>query len=392
MIWCVNAGWFEKAKYYPYSYHILLLIIVKRWPACGDGMISGEKSATQPLGVARTVALGLALLLPLAGCMASGASSFSDPADAIDEMQEIPLDIATVDSDDPFLSPAPDSTAGIEADGSGVYGVPTAAEPLAAVSLLPEEQIADEIMSKPKIESEEVATLRRETEARMAALAARHPDAASDLLLPEGEEDPEEVAARMRIPALFASIDHGQCKGGWGPKPKMVNARRVDPNHEYYMEMRMRHTPLLPVGHVYIAYGRLGPFGEPLDEKLTMLSPLGGYVGAGIASTVPMPGILKPVGSDCTVVPEAAYRVSLSAQDYETLLLAIKEQQAKKPAYHLFAYNCNHYLSDVAASVGILPPENIYQPSLTYLYALMDRNEGHKVKRTPMGWNVASRN
>jgi hypothetical protein len=356
-------------------------------------MISGDKSATLPLGPARALALSALLLLPLAGCMASGASSFTDPADVIDEMREIPLDAAATDSTNPLSMQANGiDPAEPAADGVRVYGIPSPAEPLAAAALLPEEQIADEIMSKPKIESAEVLSLRHETEARMAALSAQNPDYAKREMIPIGEEEPEELAAKMRIPALFASIDHGQCKSGWGPKPKMVNAMRMNPNHEYYMEMRMRHTPLLPVGHVYIAYGQLDPFGKPIDEKLTMLSPLGGYVGAGIASTVPMPGILKPVGSDCTVVPEAAYRVSLSAQDYEKLLLAIKEQQRKKPTYHLFAYNCNHYLSDVAASVGILPPENIYQPSLTYLYALMDRNEGYKVRRTPIGWNVASRN
>ena len=39
-------------------------------------------------------------------------------------------------------------------------------------------------------------------------------------------------------------------------------------------------------------------------------------------------------------------------------------------------------MSDVAKSVGILPPENIYEPSLSYFYSMMDRNEGRKVPRT----------
>jgi hypothetical protein len=40
-------------------------------------------------------------------------------------------------------------------------------------------------------------------------------------------------------------------------------------------------------------------------------------------------------------------------------------------------------MSDVASSVGILPPANKYTPSLEYFYAMMDRNEGRKVARSP---------
>jgi hypothetical protein len=190
------------------------------------------------------------------------------------------------------------------------------------------------------------------------------------------------MAAQARIPALYAGIDHGQCKGGWGPKPELINAQRIRPGDPYYMEMRLRRTPMLPVGHVYIAYGRLSPDGEPLDEKLIMLAPLGGYGGAAVAAAIPMPGVMKPYGDDCVLHPIAAYRISLTPSQFEQLLLEIKREKKKKPAYALFAYNCNHFMSDVAKSVGILPPKNIYEPSLTYFYSMMDRNEGRKVPRT----------
>jgi hypothetical protein len=198
-----------------------------------------------------------------------------------------------------------------------------------------------------------------------------------------GATDPEELAARHRVTALYASIEHGECKGGWGPTPKMLNAQRVTPGHLYYMEIRLRHTPMLPVGHVYIAYGNLDTAGQPVDEKLVMLAPVGGYVGAGVASAVPMPGILQPHPTDCVVEPEASYRLSLTALQYEKLLLAVQSAKRDKPSYHLFAYNCNHFMSDIASSVGVLPPANVYQPSLIYFYEMVDRNEGRKVPRTP---------
>jgi len=195
--------------------------------------------------------------------------------------------------------------------------------------------------------------------------------------------EPAEEAAEQRINALYGRIQHGECKSGWGPRPMTVNAKRIDPGHPYYMEMRLRHTPPLPIGHVYIAYGRIDAAGEPVDEKLVMLSPIGGYAGAAVASAIPMPGLLTPHPDDCLIKPIAAYRVSLSASQYEQLLLEIGRQKQKKPTYSLFAYNCNMFMSDVAKSVGIMPPKNIYNPSLVYFYEMMDRNEGRKVPRAP---------
>lgn len=102
-----------------------------------------------------------------------------------------------------------------------------------------------------------------------------------------------------------------------------------------------------------------------------------------MAAAAPMPGVLEPYGDDCVLRPIAAYRHSLTAQQYEKLLLRIQQAKQEKPKYALWTYNCNHFMSDIAASVGILPPENKYTPSLEYFYAMMDRNEGRKVARSP---------
>jgi hypothetical protein len=193
--------------------------------------------------------------------------------------------------------------------------------------------------------------------------------------------DPMEYAAEQRIPALYASIDHGQCKGGWGPKPRKINATDIRPDDNYYIEIRMRHTPMLPVGHTYVAYGRLGPNGQPIDEKLVMLAPVGGYAGAALASGIPMPSVLKPHRDDCRIRPVAAYRVSLDAPRYEQLLREIAAAKREKPKYLLFTYNCNHFMSRIAASVGIKPPDNIYVPALEYIYAMIERNEGRRISR-----------
>ena len=194
-------------------------------------------------------------------------------------------------------------------------------------------------------------------------------------------EDPLEAAAEARIPVLYSQIEHGQCKSGRGPVPKKMSASNIVPGDPYYIELRMRKTPLLPVGHTYVAYGRLSAAGEILDEKLIMLAPIGGYVGATLASGIPMPGILKPHRDDCRIRPETAYRVSLNAQRYEKLLREVAAAKAEKPSYLLFAYNCNHFMTRIAQSVGLKPPKNIYVPALEYIYAMIENNEGRKIKR-----------
>ncbi len=193
--------------------------------------------------------------------------------------------------------------------------------------------------------------------------------------------DPVEEAAESRIPQIYSQIKHGQCSGGKGPSPKSIGATRINPGDPYYIEIRMRNTPLLPVGHTYVAYGKLRGDGEILDEQLIMLAPFGGYAGAALASGIPIPGVLTPHPDDCRIRPETAYRVSLSAQRYEQLLAEIRQAKIDKPAYLLFAYNCNHFASRIAQSVGIRPPRNIYVPAVEYLYAMIEENEGRKIAR-----------
>lgn len=270
-----------------------------------------------------------------------------------------------------------------------ILALPIAACTTSGVSSFGDLKTANTASNQAAAEKIALASLAAEDDAAVASIVpgARKPDAgaaagAATLDLAYAA-DPAEQAATRRAEALYARIEHGQCKAGWGPKPQMVNARRVDPAHQYYMEMRLRHTPPLPIGHVYIAYGRIGPDGNPLDERLVMLAPVGGYAGAAVASAVPMPGLVTPHPDDCVVKPIAAYYRSLSAADYEKLLLAIEQAKNDVPKYSLFTYNCNMFMSDIAKSVGILPPENIYQPSLVYFYEMMDRNEGRKVPRAP---------
>ncbi len=345
-----------------------------------------SNNATSAIRDLRAIGLAVTAAIALAGCVSDGASSFSNVLDVRTDAQKqtqsaqpLPLDVA--------------GTGVIDATGQPIAQSTPIPGPTTSPTLPPANSIAER-----SLVAEQARQLASLEPTPPAALSTTQPEPASAIaLLPANETaipamslpaspqmtDPLEIEAAARAEAQYAAMKHGECKGGWGPKPKMINAKRIDPAHQYYMEMRLRHTPPLPVGHVYIAYGRIGPDGEPLDEKLVMLAPIGGYAGATVAAAAPVTGVLTPYGDYCILRPIAAYRISLSAQNYEKLLQRIVQAQGDKPRYALWTYNCNHFMSDVAASVGILPPENKYKPSLEYFYQMMDRNEGRKVARSP---------
>ncbi|MEZ5800310.1 MAG: hypothetical protein R3D29_07415 [Nitratireductor sp.] len=182
--------------------------------------------------------------------------------------------------------------------------------------------------SVEKLQVENVSALVEEPPVRPVEVA--HSAVIAPLAAGSADEpvaDTAEAQAEARIKPLFASIDHGQCKGGWGPKPQMINAKRVTNGDPYYIEMRMRHTPPLPIGHVYVAYGRLGADGEPLDEHLIMLAPIGGYGSAirrnpgnqphetGHDRLQPAPGRCLSRVAECPELREALKRIAQAKRE-----------------------------------------------------------------------------
>ena len=348
------------------------------------------------------LALAGTLLLPLAGCMSSGASSLADGLVLEKPVAAAPAAQATAEPRPATSSSGPTARKEIYKDGKLVDTVNV---PIGPTSMLTpqDDNLPDAgpdaghntetvTASVEKLQVENVSALVEEPPVRPVEVA--HSAVIAPLAAESADEpvaDTAEAQAEARIKPLFASIDHGQCKGGWGPKPQMINARRVTNGDPYYIEMRMRHTPPLPIGHVYVAYGRLGADGEPLDEHLIMLAPIGGYGSANPAKSTEI-SRMKPDMTDCSLRPVGAYRVSLNAQNYEKLLKRIAQAKREKPMYQVWSYNCNHFLSDIVAPVGILPPVNRQTASLQYFYEMMDRNEGRKVARGPASLKLASFN
>lgn len=298
---------------------------------------------------AKTRFLTIAILgiLPLAGCTSSGMSGLTDGMEASSSSYK-PTQQATYSSSYQTKTLAP------IAAGPTELGQPRK---------LPMRQPLDQQMKMASVDG------------TMNDGSAIQPQAFGTI------EDTEETRAEQRIARLFRTIKHGTCKNGWGMQAQKLDHYRYTPGDPYYIEIRMRNTPPLPIGHTYTAYGRLDAQGNKLDEHLVMLAPVGGFAGAGIAGAIPMPSRMMPQRNDCNEKPKAAYRVSLSAVQYEKLLVEVKQAKIDKPKYHLFAYNCNHFTSRISESVGIKTPSNKYTSSLIYMYDIIKENEGWDYKR-----------
>ena len=351
------------------------------------------------LGLARSALFGV-LAIALSACVGSGASTYLENA----KRQEIAAPAATAGVSEPSsapIQPTDNITASSTstAPNSAAYAEQTVPVKKLAVLQSPPNRPTTvngtvKYNNGPAIIAASTNSLGlpglgdpltpTPNDQRLASLDSGHADE-TGLSIGTGSTpkiDINEYAAAFRVPLLYASIKHGKCKKkNWAPKPKRVEAKRINPGDPYYIEFRMRNTPLMPVGHTFIVYGKLDGNGEPLDERMVMLAPLGGYAGASLAAALPVPGVLEPYGDDCRIRPETAYRVSLNAQRYEKLLLEIRKVKKEKPVYMLFAQNCNYMILRMAKSIGVRPPKNTYVPAVDFLYDMIEANEGIKINR-----------
>ena len=96
----------------------------------------------------------------------------------------------------------------------------------------------------------------------------------------------------------------------------------------------------------------------------------GFYAGA----MVPMPAQLEPGYNDCNFRASAAYRVSLTEEQYQQLLAKVRGYLANPPKWRMFGFNCNNFAASLGAVAGLHEPANRSQPSFSYIYAYIKAN------------------
>ena len=161
----------------------------------------------------------------------------------------------------------------------------------------------------------------------------------------------------------------------------------------YYVEFRSRSA--LSYGHTFLVHGKLNAQGLPgkiSKGQVAGLHPISD-------SSVPwMIGHIIPVmaergwsdGDNEDEYVTAAYRVTLTEQEYARISAFIRKHQKDSPMWHAVLYNCNAWVGDVAKFMGLKAPDNTMAYPEEYITALAKANGG-KITLPPKAKPVAAR-
>jgi hypothetical protein len=153
-----------------------------------------------------------------------------------------------------------------------------------------------------------------------------------------------------------------------------LTASRVRKGDPYYIEFRYRKSYAIISGHMYDVFGRLDKNGNVLTRQYIGLFPWGSVLGLYGGAIVPVPGELLPSSRDCDYTPGAAYRVSLTADQYQKLLVKVRQALAHPPLWHMEIYNCNHFAAGLGSVAGLKPADAHLLPSFAYIHAFIKAN------------------
>ena len=140
--------------------------------------------------------------------------------------------------------------------------------------------------------------------------------------------------------------------------PAAVLAAPADdrqPAHEqYFVDVRSRAGYVF--GHTYIAYGRLGDHGQPLETRYAGIYPLDDERGLIFGSVMPVAASVRGLDDDRKAAPTNIYRRRISAAQYARLASAVRRVGTTEHPWHLIFYNCNDFAIEVAQSLGLRAP------------------------------------
>ena len=142
----------------------------------------------------------------------------------------------------------------------------------------------------------------------------------------------------------------------------------------YYVEFRARNAH--NYGHTFLIHGRLNANGGIATKIVAGLHP---------ATESPVPWMIghflavpsETGASDGDTEDQyvlARFRVNLSAEEYRKVVGYIKALQAKSPVWHAVLYNCNAFIGDIAADMGMEKPGSSMAMPAAYINELRDLN------------------
>jgi len=187
------------------------------------------------------------------------------------------------------------------------------------------------------------------------------------------------LAVMAALGATAASAQDTGARAGNGTRSS--SAARATPAvaKPYFVDFRSRSA--LSYGHTFLVYGRLNAQGKIIESHVAGLSPF-------TESSVPwMIGHLIPVPSETGATDgdtedqyiTASYRVLLSAPEYNKAVAYIKQHQADSKMWHALLHNCNAWVGEVAAYMGLKSPfSSVFMYPADYITNLREVNGGRR--------------
>jgi hypothetical protein len=171
------------------------------------------------------------------------------------------------------------------------------------------------------------------------------------------------ASAQGSVPA--ASVSASKAAKPTRPNPKSAG--------DYFIEFRA--AKIGGYGHSYVAYGRLDRRGNPESTSYADLHPMGNYAVMALGHFMPVPANTEWDPEVLTLPVSYKYRVKLSDSQYNNLLAALERHKANPRHWNALAYNCNHFVGELAEAVGLRVPGGL-NLSTGFIPALQEINTG----------------
>ena len=190
------------------------------------------------------------------------------------------------------------------------------------------------------------------------------------------------ISAGLQVPAVNAQTMTTAGLGSRVQEPAAGSATTGQAipaqGEKYYIEFRSRYAQ--SYGHAFVVFGRgNGPGKKISPNQIAGLHP---------ATDSPIPfwvGHVIPVAAETgasegdtdEIYVSARYRVLLTKAEYDKVVAYIRKLQKTKTLWQEMVYNCNSFVGDIAAFVGLKTPPSAWVMPQTYVTELRDLNQGH---------------
>ncbi len=165
----------------------------------------------------------------------------------------------------------------------------------------------------------------------------------------------------MRPTALcFALVLALVAVGAAAPaRAELVRAGTV-PSSRYIVDFRARPGGVF--GHTYLVFGQVDARGRIKEPRFAGLYPDGPFSQTALLALLAVPGTITVHKTDHDRRPQMIYRRHLSPEAYARLTHTVRAQERTPQIWDLLLNNCNSFVADVAAAIGLRVPPTIEFP------------------------------